>query len=93
LSDEGSKSVMTKLYRLHLQEGLSWADALRQAQLSQLRGAIGLDTVAKSNGRQSTTTADSLGDEPPPDDLEETNDGSSLAHLYHWAAFTVSGKE
>jgi CHAT domain-containing protein len=76
LSDEGSRWLVPELYRLHLQKGLSWADALRKAQLA---GVIASGTSRASRG---------LGAVQEPD-----VGPSLLSHPYHWAAFTISGKE
>jgi len=92
LSDLGSSLLVPKLYRLHLKEGLSWADALRRAQLQMARGV----PSGASRDRQGPTMTEKKletlfgfwkkspkpADEAPP-----------LDHPYHWAAFTISGKE
>ncbi len=84
LSDAGSSQLVPELYRLHLQEGLSWADALRKAQL-QMAG-IAASSVSRDK-RGPTTTAKDL------EFLQDAKTEIPLDHPYHWAAFTVSGKE
>lgn len=92
LSDEGSKQIMSDLYRLRLQEGLSWAGALRTAQLALLRKNDFSNSTPRRAG--ATATSESLGNEPPPDSFQHIEkDTEPLTHPYHWAALTVSGKE
>jgi CHAT domain-containing protein len=92
LSDEGSSKLVPELYRLRLQEGLSWADALRRAQL-QMAGVVA--SGASRDARQASTTGKTLGllekllKTPEPSE----KDRIPLDHPHHWAAFTASGKE
>ena len=91
LSDEGSSRLVPELYRLHLQEGLSWADALRRAQL-QMAGVIASgasEVMRQGMGEKELELLEKyLKERPKPAD-----DTPPLDHPYHWAAFTVSGKE
>jgi CHAT domain-containing protein len=82
LSDAGSSRLVPELYRLHLREGLSWADALRRAQLHR---AGGVASGASQAARQATMSEEEL----------ERLEGYLIpaSHPYHWAAVTVSGKE
>ncbi len=81
LSDEGSRWLVPELYRLHLEEGLSWADALRRAQL-WMAGGLASGT---SRGERKETMG-----EAELELLEESL--IPVDHPYHWAAFTLSGK-
>jgi CHAT domain-containing protein len=82
LSDAGSSRLVPELYRLHLREGLSWADALRRAQWHR---AGGVASGASQAARQATMSEAEL----------ERLEGYLIpaSHPYHWAAFTISGKE
>ncbi len=95
LSDEGSSRLVPELYRLRLQEGLSWADALRRAQLQMaevMASGVSLHRKGMSEAdlenvekkiEAAKATASQKPDAKPP----------HLNHPYHWAAFTISGKE
>lgn len=91
LSDAGSKQIMSELYRLHLKDGLSWAEALRSAHLALLRKNDFSDFANRHAGP--TSTGEMLGIEPPPKSLQDITDKKDLTHPYHWAALTISGKE
>lgn len=89
LSDAGSGKLVPELYRLRLQEGLSWADALRRAQL-QMAGVAASD--ASRDKRAPTMTAETL-EWLQAAQTQEAEPKIPLDHPYHWAAFTISGKE
>jgi CHAT domain-containing protein/tetratricopeptide (TPR) repeat protein len=77
LSDEGSVLLVRELYRLHVQEGLSWSNALRQAQLAM--------ATSKPDNTGDQNSID------PSQIL--SNDQLTKNSPYYWAAFIACGKE
>jgi CHAT domain-containing protein/tetratricopeptide (TPR) repeat protein len=91
LSDKGSSELVPELYRLHLQEGLSWADALRRAQLQMVEftASGGSKVTRQGQGEKELELLEKyLKEHLKPEDQQPP-----LDHPYHWAAFTVSGKD
>jgi tetratricopeptide (TPR) repeat protein/CHAT domain-containing protein len=78
ISDEGSVVLVRELYRLHVQEGLSWSSALRQAQL------------AMATSKQSDNAEDQNGIDPSQ---ILSNDQLTKHSPYYWGAFIACGKE
>jgi CHAT domain-containing protein len=89
LSDKGSSVLVPELYRLHLESDLSWAEALRQAQL-QMVGRINTGSpkslIKPPKNNESKGILSRIFSRP-------NTPAFSLSHPYHWAAFTVNGKE
>ncbi|MDJ0554265.1 MAG: CHAT domain-containing protein [Microcoleaceae cyanobacterium MO_207.B10] len=81
VSDTGTLALMTEFYR-HLSQRPIKAEALRQGQLSMLRGDVHLqDGHLYRNGSQNV---------PLPPALAHGRN-RDLSHPYYWAAFTMIG--
>lgn len=82
VSDAGTLGLMTEFYQ-QLRTAPIKAEALRQAQLSMLRGDVRLQDgyLVRSNNNQSL---------PLPAELAARGD-KNLSHPYYWAAFTMIG--
>jgi CHAT domain-containing protein len=80
VSDEGTLALMSELYR-QLRTSPIKAEALRQAQISMIRGKVRLE-----NG-QLRTPKGNIKLPPQLANLEKRN----LAHPYYWSAFTIVG--
>lgn len=80
VSDEGTLGLMTSFYE-QLREVPIKAEALRQAQLSLLRGQVRLE------GGQLITNRSRL---PLPPQLAQLKD-KDLTHPYYWSSFTLIG--
>lgn len=78
LHDLSSTHLVSELYRLHLKEGLGWAESLRQAQLTMLRG----EKQGALNYEQRDARLVSKNSCP-----------TLLTHPYYWASFILVGKE
>lgn len=83
VSDTGTLALMTEFYQ-QLQNQTIKAEALRQAQLSMLKG----DTVKSTNGEVINTPSKeiSLTDLP-----EVSRQGEDFSHPFYWAPFTMIG--
>jgi len=80
VSDEGTLGLMTSFYE-QLRQTPVKAEALRQAQLSMLRGEVRLQAG------QLVTASDRF---PLPLQLTQLDD-RDLSHPYYWSAFTMIG--
>jgi CHAT domain-containing protein len=80
VSDEGTLGLMTEFYE-QLKQAPIKAEALRQAQLSMLKGEVRVE------GNQLVT---SRGRFPLPPNLTQQGD-INFAHPYYWSAFTMIG--
>ena len=82
VSDAGTLGLMTEFYQ-QLRTAPIKAEALRQAQLSMLRGDVRLQDgyLVRSGDRQAL---------PLPAELAARGD-KNLSHPYYWAAFTMIG--
>ncbi len=84
VSDEGTLALMTEFYK-QLGTAPIKAEALRQAQIAMLRGAV----VIEDNSLRGTGVRRGLAI-PLPEGLA-TNGARQLSHPYFWAAFTAIG--
>ncbi|WP_448526328.1 CHAT domain-containing protein [Parathermosynechococcus lividus] len=84
VSDEGTLALMTEFYK-HLGSAPIKAEALRQAQIAMLKGAV----VIEDNSLRGTGVRGGLAI-PLPEGLA-TNGMRQLSHPYFWAAFTTIG--
>lgn len=82
VSDAGTLALMTEFYQ-SLQDAPIKAEALRQAQLSMLRGEVQLSGGNLVSRRQGNSVA-----LPPEFDKSST---PNLTHPYYWAGFTMIG--
>ncbi|HEY9747159.1 MAG TPA: CHAT domain-containing protein [Allocoleopsis sp.] len=80
VSDKGTLSLMSEFYR-QLQTAPIKAEALRQAQISLLRGQVRIEDGQLRSSRGPFAL--------PPELVEVSNE--DLSHPYYWAAFTVVG--
>lgn len=80
VSDEGTLALMTEFYQ-QLQTSPIKAEALRQAQISMLRGKVSL-----SGGQLRGSSRNVL----LPPELSGLNN-ENLSHPYYWAAFSIIG--
>ena len=82
VSDAGTLGLMTEFYQ-QLRTAPIKAEALRQAQLSMLRGEVRLQDgyLVRSGNNQAL---------PLPSELAARGD-RNLSHPYYWAAFTMIG--
>jgi filamentous haemagglutinin family N-terminal domain len=82
VSDAGTLGLMTEFYQ-QLRTAPIKAEALRQAQLSMLRGEVRLEDgyLVRSGNNQAL---------PLPTELAAKGD-KNLSHPYYWAAFTMIG--
>ncbi|MEQ9481495.1 CHAT domain-containing protein, partial [Coleofasciculus sp. F4-SAH-05] len=83
VSDGGTLVLMSEFYT-HLGETQIKAEALRQAQLSMLRG----DVVIEGGQLRGEGVPDNL---MLPPELAETLDKVDLSNPYYWSAFTLIG--
>lgn len=82
--DAGMLGLMTEFYRA-LQTTMVKAEALRQAQLSMLRGEV---TFKKSTVLSTRGTLEPLPHIPPEIPIVQTQD---FSHPYYWSAFNLIG--
>ncbi|HAA29949.1 MAG TPA: hemagglutination activity domain protein, partial [Cyanobacteria bacterium UBA8553] len=80
VSDEGTLGLMTELYQ-QLKQAPIKAEALRQAQVSMIKGKVGL------KGGQLVTSTKAV---PLPPELTKLGN-KNLEHPYFWASFTMIG--
>ena len=88
LSDLGSRKLVSRLYRLRFEEGLSWSDALRLAQLA-MAGSRGEPRSSEGSFVEPVSP-----NSPQPsghDQKDKLSIGPDLHHPYHWAAFAAMG--
>lgn len=81
ISDDGTLGMMAKFYQ-HLRVTSSKAEALRQSQLSMLRGELSIQ-----HGKLSLSQTDQV---PLPSILAEGGDRKFI-HPYFWSGYTVVG--
>jgi CHAT domain-containing protein len=80
VSDEGTLGLMTELYQ-KLKQAPIKAEALRQAQVSMIKGKVRL------KGGQLVTSTKAV---PLPPELSKLGN-KNLEHPYFWASFTMIG--
>lgn len=80
VSDIGTLALMTEFYQ-HLEKTPLKAEALRQAQVTMLKGKVGVD-MGELNGTR--------GELQLPPELAEFGD-EIFSHPYYWSAFTLIG--
>jgi CHAT domain-containing protein len=85
VADSSTALLMRALYKAHKQDHLTKADALRQAQLTLLRGLEQADPAAKNErGLTRVNTAQSGGS-------FKVDPKAPFAHPYYWAPFILMG--
>jgi CHAT domain-containing protein len=80
VSDEGTLALMAQLYQ-QLKVSPIKAEALRQSQISMLRGQVSLKEGKLFSGKETV---------PLPPELAKLGT-RNLTHPYFWAGFTMIG--
>jgi CHAT domain-containing protein len=88
VDDVGTQVMMPKFYALH-QSGLDKAEALRQAQLSLLRGDTQQSSSDKNQKRAELAGQAQAGNSNQP--LFKSDPKAPYAHPYYWAPFILIG--
>jgi CHAT domain-containing protein/lipopolysaccharide biosynthesis regulator YciM len=89
VADRSTKELMQELYRLReAKAGMSKAEALRQAQLTLLRGGKSNVAEPPQNNRQIVHDEEKL---PAAGPLFKLDPGRPYAHPYYWAPFILIG--
>jgi CHAT domain-containing protein len=88
VADESTRDLMTRFYRIYVTTpNLSKAEALRQAQISLLRGEGGGGPV--SGDRRSSEMAAEVGNPNLPP--YKSDPRAPFSHPYYWAPFILIG--
>jgi CHAT domain-containing protein len=85
VADSSTALLMRALYKAHKQDHLTKADALRQAQLTLLRGLEQADPATKNErGLTRVNTPQATGN-------FKVDPKAPFAHPYYWAPFILMG--